>query len=73
MEKIDIEDQEEQVEQAQADKKVPILEELRIAVENYELEGDDFSKSNHIINEDIGAYMMFGAIGRTPVSKQALY
>lgn len=73
MENIDIEDQEEQVEQAQADKKVPILEELRIAVENYELEDDDFSKSNHIINEDIGAYMMFGTIGRTPVSKQTFY
>ena len=73
MENTQAEQTTEQTERNIVDKKIPILEELRIAVENYEKEDDDFSKSDHILQDDISAYMMFGNIGRTPVSKQAFY
>ena len=50
------------------DKKVPILEELKIAVEGYR-DINNYSKSDHIISDDIGFHMIFGDVGWRTTSR----
>ncbi len=58
----------EDSEPIEEEKKVPILEELKLAVAAYR-DIKDFSKSDLIISDDIGWHMIFGDIGWKTTSR----
>lgn len=61
------EDDDTDNEETVIEKKVPILEELKLAVEAVK-DIDDFSNSDYILSDDIGSWLMFGNIERWLVS-----